>query len=58
MGRLYDNILQLKQEVSQIASNETLAAFDGEFCKILDNCSDPPDFGNFSEIALLLKNQH
>ena len=41
MGRLYDKILNLKQEVSQIASNETLAAFDGDFCKILDDCDDP-----------------
>ena len=30
MGRLYDKILELKQDVSQIASNETLAAFDGD----------------------------
>lgn len=41
MGRLYDKILELKQDVSQIASNETLAAFDGDFCKILDNSGDP-----------------
>ena len=41
MGRLYDKILELKQEVSQIASNETLAAFDGDFCKILDDSGDP-----------------
>lgn len=41
MGRLYDKILELKQDVSQIASNETLAAFDGDFCKILDDSGDP-----------------
>lgn len=44
MTILYDTILKLKQDVSQITSNETLEAFDLEFCKRLDSESSTDTF--------------
>lgn len=37
MSTLYDVVLQKKQACSQITANPTLAAIDGEYCKLLDS---------------------
>lgn len=36
---LYKKILELKQSIAQLTSNETLDAFDLEFCKLIDSGS-------------------